>query len=318
MSNRHAELRALKQEIFESLHCALPGIVESFDPESQTAVIRPAVKSCSGLELPLFRDVPVHMPVSFDVSAGDHCLVVFADSDIDAWVNSGEVSEPGSDRMHSLSDGFAFVGFDSGGGQGGGGMDPEDYYDKTETDSLLFGKSDTGHAHDDRYYTETETDTLLLGKSDTGHTHDGRYYTETETDTLLSGKSATGHKHSAADITSGTLALGRGGTGQTATGATTTIADIVTAGTSVTITAAQYAYWGKVAMARIVFTRSAAVASGNTVVCTLASGKRPKYYATVGWLYNKVGVLSTNGQITVNGAITANTSYTLLATYILA
>ena len=294
MSNRHAELQALKQEIFESLHCALPGIVESFDPESQTAVIRPAVKSRSEPELPLLRDVPVHMPVSFDVSPGDHCLVVFADSDIDAWFASGEVSEPGSCRMHSLSDGFAFVGFDSGGGRGGGSMDPEDYYDKTETDSLLSGKSDTGHTHDDRYYTETETDTLL------------------------SGKSATGHKHSAADITSGTLALGRGGTGQTATGATTTIADIVTAGTGVTITAAQYAYWGKVAMVRIVFTRSSAVASGNTIVCTLASGKRPKYYATVGWLYNKVGVLSTNGQITVNGAITANSSNTLLATYVLA
>ena len=54
------------------------------------------------------------------------------------------------------------------------------YYTETEADSLLDGKSNTGHTHDDRYYTETESDTLLSGKSDTGHTHDGRYFTETE------------------------------------------------------------------------------------------------------------------------------------------
>jgi len=33
------------------------------------------------------------------------------------------------------------------------------------------GLAVTGHTHDDRYYTETETDTLLSGKSNTGHTH---------------------------------------------------------------------------------------------------------------------------------------------------
>ncbi len=60
------------------------------------------------------------------------------------------------------------------------------YYTETEIDSLLSGKSDTGHIHDDRYYTESETDSLLSGKSDTGHIHDDRYYTESElsTDTI--------------------------------------------------------------------------------------------------------------------------------------
>ena len=101
-----AEVNALKKEIFASLHCALPGIVVSFDEDSQTAVIRPAVKG-----MPLLRDVPVFMPVSFDVSEGDFCLLVFADRDIDAWLESGDPEEPASGRMHSLSDGFAFVGF---------------------------------------------------------------------------------------------------------------------------------------------------------------------------------------------------------------
>ena len=104
------DIAALKLEIFSSLHCALPGIVESFDTETQRAVIRPAVKP-GGAEMPLLKDVPVFMPVSFEVGPGDFCLVIFADCDIDAWLESGEAAEPASGRMHSLSDGFAFVGF---------------------------------------------------------------------------------------------------------------------------------------------------------------------------------------------------------------
>ena len=125
---RQEELQAMKRDIFESLHCALPGKVISFDAESQTAVIRPAVKRNEGtasaryaeggttepsptLSLPLLLDVPVFMPVSFEVHEGDACLVIFADRDIDAWFETGEAKVPPSSRMHSLSDGFAFVGF---------------------------------------------------------------------------------------------------------------------------------------------------------------------------------------------------------------
>lgn len=41
------------------------------------------------------------------------------------------------------------------------------------------------HTHDDRYYTKTEVNTKLDGKSNTGHTHDDRYYTESEVNTKL-------------------------------------------------------------------------------------------------------------------------------------
>ena len=49
-----AEVMALKKEILSSLHCALPGIVESFDGESSTACIRLALQG-----MPVLRDVPV-------------------------------------------------------------------------------------------------------------------------------------------------------------------------------------------------------------------------------------------------------------------
>ena len=104
-------LQAWKEEILSSIHCALPGIIERFDADSQTAVIRPAVRTSSGAGFPLLKDVPVFMPVPFEVNPGDACLVIFADIDMDAWFETGEAEVPPSARMHSLSDGFAFVGF---------------------------------------------------------------------------------------------------------------------------------------------------------------------------------------------------------------
>ena len=124
-----AERDALKRDFFSSLHCALPGKVLSFDAETQTAEIQPAVKlgtkgrfcpfrECGtaepSLTFPVLSNVPVFMPVPFEVHPGDACLVVFADIDIDAWLASGEPEEPLSARRHSLSDGFAFVGFRTG------------------------------------------------------------------------------------------------------------------------------------------------------------------------------------------------------------
>ncbi len=104
---------ALKQDLFSSLHCALPGTVISFDAERQTAEVQPAVKRGS-LLFPVLSDVPVFMPVPFEVHPGDPCLVVFADVDIDTWFESGEPQEPKSAWKHSLSDGFAFIGWKAG------------------------------------------------------------------------------------------------------------------------------------------------------------------------------------------------------------
>ena len=64
-----SEREALKQEIFSSLHCALPGMIFSYDAESRTAEILPALKAGS-LPYPKMTDVPVFMPVPFDVSPG--------------------------------------------------------------------------------------------------------------------------------------------------------------------------------------------------------------------------------------------------------
>ena len=111
----HEEREALKQDFFSSLHCALPGIVLSFDAEKQTAEIQPGIRLGS-MNYPVLSDVPVFMPVPFEVSPSDLCLVIFADVNVERFLESGEPAEPASGRKHSLSDGFAFVGFGKKGG----------------------------------------------------------------------------------------------------------------------------------------------------------------------------------------------------------
>jgi len=118
-----ADSRALKQDILSSLHCALPGIVESFDPANQTVSVRPVIRSKrkdgSDVPMPLIRDVPVFFPgsresaLTFPIYPGDECLLIFADACIDGWFSTGTATQPPSGREHDWSDAFAFVGFRS-------------------------------------------------------------------------------------------------------------------------------------------------------------------------------------------------------------
>lgn len=117
-------LSSLASAISSSLHVAVPGVIESFDPDTVTCVVQPVVKSgamasdgtISTEDYPLLVDVPVVFPrgggctLTFPVRAGDECLVVFADREIDFWWQSGGTQESASVRQHSLSDAFAIPG----------------------------------------------------------------------------------------------------------------------------------------------------------------------------------------------------------------
>jgi len=105
-----------RDAIFESLHVAVPGVVKSYNTSARTVTVQPAVRDWRRTDAPpLLVDVPVYYPggYTFAVHPGDECLVVFADTCIDGWFEHGGVSVPVSARRHSLSDGFAFVGFRS-------------------------------------------------------------------------------------------------------------------------------------------------------------------------------------------------------------
>ena len=109
------ELDVLKEAIKQEMHCAMPGIVKSYDPDTQSATIQLAIRNRKGtanIEPPMLTDVPVYLPPPL-VKTGDECLVVFADMCIDGWFYNGGIGNPISLRRHDLSDGFAFVGFRS-------------------------------------------------------------------------------------------------------------------------------------------------------------------------------------------------------------
>ncbi|WP_331692535.1 Gp138 family membrane-puncturing spike protein [Pandoraea sputorum] len=103
---------------------ALPGVIQSFDAVAMTCTVQPAIQvrargpdgSESSLSLPLLVDCPVQFPaggnctLTFPVTPGDECLIVFGSRCIDGWWQSGGVQDQAEPRMHDLSDGFVLLG----------------------------------------------------------------------------------------------------------------------------------------------------------------------------------------------------------------
>ena len=114
----------------KDLHTSMPGIIQSFDPATQTASIQPTIKrvfitregiteKLTPSNLPLLINVPVQFPrgggfsLTFPVKKGDECLIMFAERAIDTWHKFGGIREPNAKRFHSLSDATAIVGLSS-------------------------------------------------------------------------------------------------------------------------------------------------------------------------------------------------------------
>ena len=107
-----------------NLWSAMPGIIESYNPEQQTVSVQPTIMGLLArpeggadlVPLPILPDVPVMffggggMTITTPIKPGDECLVIFADRCIDGWWWLGGVQPPSEARNHDLSDGFALVG----------------------------------------------------------------------------------------------------------------------------------------------------------------------------------------------------------------
>lgn len=119
----HTLMRFWKNNVLLELNCHQVGMVTAFDATKQTASIQLASLRVIGgqaIRYPLLVDVPVFVPAGGDarltmpVTAGDTCLVLFNDRDLDNWFSSGSgATEPNTERKHSLADGLALVGFRS-------------------------------------------------------------------------------------------------------------------------------------------------------------------------------------------------------------
>lgn len=102
----------------------MPAIIKSYDPVKNTVTAQIAVRdfwrqldlSYEWVEIQPCLDVPVVFPrggglcLTFPIAAGDECLLVFANRCIDAWWQSGSMSNEGEFRANELSDGFCIPG----------------------------------------------------------------------------------------------------------------------------------------------------------------------------------------------------------------
>ncbi len=99
------------------VHTALPGKVTKYDAAKQVAdvqiVIRRAALKLDGEQVledfPIIPNVPVAWPrgggcyLHFPLAEGDHVLLVFSESAIGQWRESGQIAEPGDLARHDLS-----------------------------------------------------------------------------------------------------------------------------------------------------------------------------------------------------------------------
>lgn len=115
------------------IRCAMPGIIQSFDPATQTATVQPALQMQVNLgdgvkhvDLPVITNVPVVLPfaqaagllLTLPIRPGDECLLVFSDRAIDSFVQGGGIQPTASSnsadtatpRSHSLSDAICIPG----------------------------------------------------------------------------------------------------------------------------------------------------------------------------------------------------------------
>lgn len=102
------------------VHTAIPGNIVSFDEEKMTAVVQPGISKITkdGKQITVAPcvDVPVLFPgsgsffMTFPVSAGDGCLLIFSERCIDAWWSEGGVQAPQSFRSYDMSDAVAILG----------------------------------------------------------------------------------------------------------------------------------------------------------------------------------------------------------------
>lgn len=113
-------LLSFKTKILDSLNVCLPGIIESWDFQTQKAIIKIDSKRIEdnneAIEYPVISGVPIITPssggafISMPIKRGDSCLVLFTDKDITNWLLGSSNQIPNTKRMHSLSDAVAIMG----------------------------------------------------------------------------------------------------------------------------------------------------------------------------------------------------------------
>lgn len=119
----------LVKRILGEVNTCIPGEIVFFDPQKQTATIKPCIRAVTistdgkkqTITLPEILQCPVWFPFSsttgfcltYPVTKGDQTLILFSQRSFDKWLRFGGVQdpeEPGMPRCHSYNDAVALVG----------------------------------------------------------------------------------------------------------------------------------------------------------------------------------------------------------------
>lgn len=107
-----------------NIHTAIPGKVISYDAGTNRASVQPfgnfKVEDGSRFPYPVIYNVPVIFPtgmsgaagVTFPICAGDGCLLVFSEVNLDDFLSGGDSDDL---RMHSMNDAICIPGLYSSG-----------------------------------------------------------------------------------------------------------------------------------------------------------------------------------------------------------
>lgn len=124
-------LNLVKAETKREINCHAIGTIITFDASTATATVafnyKKVLRNRNAVSINENNDVIVDYPVlisvpvivmsggggytTYPIFAGDQCLLMFCDRDIDNWLEKGSTnSAPLSDRIHDVSDAVALVG----------------------------------------------------------------------------------------------------------------------------------------------------------------------------------------------------------------
>ena len=106
-----------------AVHTALPGKIVSYSPATNRAQVQPFGKykldDGRSFDYPVIHNVPVQFPmgcggssgVTFPLRAGDGCLLIFAESQLDDYLSGGDSDDT---RKHDMNDAMCIPGLYSG------------------------------------------------------------------------------------------------------------------------------------------------------------------------------------------------------------
>ncbi len=121
-------LKEQGRQLMLNMNCHALATIQSFNSDTQTVTAtinykrsmqRRATDGTYGIvyiDYPILLDVPVIIlsggafQLTFPIAAGDTCMILFNDRDMDNWLESGQIGPVASPRLHSFADGVALIG----------------------------------------------------------------------------------------------------------------------------------------------------------------------------------------------------------------